>query len=471
MLRLAFYGDDFTGSTDALEVLALAGLRCALFLKAPTRAQLDALGGFDAIGIAGDSRAMSPAEMDAALPAIFRAMQALDAPLLHYKVCSTFDSSPSIGSIGRVLEIARATIATRPVPIVAGTPALHRYCLFGHLFARSGTDGNVYRIDRHPVMSVHPVTPMDESDLVRHFGRQCDLRIANFDVRQFDQDRAGLRRSFDDLLAQRPDAIVLDTADARQMTEVGRLLDAEAQRQPGLFTLGSSGVEYGLTQWWNESGATSARRPDDGNDGALPPSQGPILAISGSASPVSALQIDAAVGAGFREIALDAHDLVDARRGPDALRLAVDRIATALDRGDSVVAHTAKGPRDPRIAALLDALVAGGLTTNDARHLGGRMLGRQLGVLTASVLRRIPVRRLVLSGGDTSSQVTQRLAPDALVFVARLAPGAPLCRVVSTEPHLRQLEIALKGGQMGDADYLVRARSGRRQAAGRTRGA
>ena len=35
-LRLAFYGDDFTGSTDALEVLAFAGLRCALFLKPPS---------------------------------------------------------------------------------------------------------------------------------------------------------------------------------------------------------------------------------------------------------------------------------------------------------------------------------------------------------------------------------------------------------------------------------------------------
>jgi uncharacterized protein YgbK (DUF1537 family) len=35
-LRLAFYGDDFTGSTDGLEVLAFAGLRCALFLKAPS---------------------------------------------------------------------------------------------------------------------------------------------------------------------------------------------------------------------------------------------------------------------------------------------------------------------------------------------------------------------------------------------------------------------------------------------------
>ena len=38
--KLAFFGDDFTGSTDALEVLAFAGLNCALFLKAPAPAML-----------------------------------------------------------------------------------------------------------------------------------------------------------------------------------------------------------------------------------------------------------------------------------------------------------------------------------------------------------------------------------------------------------------------------------------------
>ena len=63
-LRLAFYGDDFTGSTDALEVLAFAGLRCALFLTPPTSEALKSYGDYDAIGVAGDSRGMSPFEMD-----------------------------------------------------------------------------------------------------------------------------------------------------------------------------------------------------------------------------------------------------------------------------------------------------------------------------------------------------------------------------------------------------------------------
>jgi len=34
-LLLAFYGDDFTGSTDAMEALALSGLRTVLFLSPP----------------------------------------------------------------------------------------------------------------------------------------------------------------------------------------------------------------------------------------------------------------------------------------------------------------------------------------------------------------------------------------------------------------------------------------------------
>ena len=36
--RYAFYGDDFTGSTDVLEQLAEGGVPAALFLRAPDEA-------------------------------------------------------------------------------------------------------------------------------------------------------------------------------------------------------------------------------------------------------------------------------------------------------------------------------------------------------------------------------------------------------------------------------------------------
>jgi uncharacterized protein YgbK (DUF1537 family) len=40
-ILLAFYGDDLTGSTDALEFISRAGAKAILFLEPPTREQLD----------------------------------------------------------------------------------------------------------------------------------------------------------------------------------------------------------------------------------------------------------------------------------------------------------------------------------------------------------------------------------------------------------------------------------------------
>ena len=59
-LLLTFYGDDFTGSTDALEQLTLAGIRTALFIIPPTPAQLKKFPGLQAIGVAGKTRSLAP---------------------------------------------------------------------------------------------------------------------------------------------------------------------------------------------------------------------------------------------------------------------------------------------------------------------------------------------------------------------------------------------------------------------------
>ena len=455
-LRLAFYGDDFTGSTDALEVLAFAGLRCALFLHPPSAETLQEFDGFDAIGIAGDSRGMSPAEMDDQLPAIFKALADLNPPIVHYKVCSTFDSSPSIGSIGRVMDIARQTFGATFIPIVAATPALARYCVFGHLFARSGTDGKTYRIDRHPIMSLHPVTPMIESDLTRHLARQTTLSIDKFVVANFASDRAGLDAQLAALISGGPDAVLFDGLTPAHVTEVGRLLDAHARRHQPAFVVGSSGVEYALTQWWRESDQTEFSSPNYASFSAVEK----VLAISGSASPLSALQIDAAVAAGFVDMPVDASALVDAHRWEAASSKLVSDVLALLQQGRSVMLHTARGPADPRIEAMISSLVSRGTPREQAKHGGGRLLGIRLGLIVEAILLAAPLRRLLLSGGDTSSQITRVLAPDALEIEARLAPGAPLCRVISKRPHLSALQIALKGGQMGDESYFVKALQG-----------
>jgi uncharacterized protein YgbK (DUF1537 family) len=452
-MRLAFLADDFTGATDALEVLHVAGLRCALFLAVPDAATLSRLGPFDAIGIAIDSRAMTPAEMRAQLPPLLHALAALPAPWVHYKVCSTFDSAPQVGSIGTLMELAREAFGDAPIPIVAATPALGRYCVFGQLFARSGTDGQVHRIDRHPVMAQHPVTPMGEADLVRHLGAQTSLRINKLTLPHFAGRREALDAEVDRLLAASPAALLCDGSEPGHLTELGRQLERLAARSDrARFAVGSSGLEYALTQWWHESGPSPAAPPP----GRVEPVDR-VLAVSGSASPLSALQIDAALAAGFIDLPVDARALVAGDDSHAARQALVDAACAALDAGRSVMLHTARGPQDPRIDSMLSALQADGLTREQARHEGGRRLGQRLGEVVDAVLRRVALPRLLLSGGDTSSLITQALAPQALRIEARLAPGAPLCRFVGGAAHVAGLQVALKGGQMGGPDYFVRA--------------
>src|SRR5699024_10502732 len=105
----------------------------------------------------------------------------LGTPVNHYKICSTFDSSPDVGSIGKVLNMMlELNNEQQYVPIIAGAPTLHRYTVFGNHFAKVGSE--IFRLDRHPVMSKHPITPMEEADLLKHLGKQTDKPLALVNV-------------------------------------------------------------------------------------------------------------------------------------------------------------------------------------------------------------------------------------------------------------------------------------------------
>jgi uncharacterized protein YgbK (DUF1537 family) len=212
-----------------------------------------------------------------------------------------------------------------------------------------------------------------------------------------------------------------------------------------------------MTQWWKAKGEISSGpiSIDRFNEVSQ------VLAVSGSASPLSALQIQAALNEGFKELRVDAAALVTGVGIKTELMRLTNCALDALRAGNSVIVHTAQGPNDSRINEMVSALVSKeAMNSEFARHEGGRRLGQQLGELVDNLLRAYPLKRLLLSGGDTSSLITQRLAPTALRVSARLAPGAPLCRLISGKPHLANLEIALKGGQMGQPDYFIKALRG-----------
>ena len=107
-LLLSYYGDDLTGSTDVMEALELGGVPTVLFMRQPDADLLARFAHCRAVGLAGTSRSETPEWMDQNLPAGLRMAEERWAPTIcHYKVCSTFDSSPTVGNIGRAIEIGR----------------------------------------------------------------------------------------------------------------------------------------------------------------------------------------------------------------------------------------------------------------------------------------------------------------------------------------------------------------------------
>lgn len=441
---ITWYGDDFTGSAAVMEVLAFAGLPSVLFTAIPDAALMARFAECRGVGIASTARSHGPDWMQAHLPAPFGFLHGLGAPILHYKICSTFDSAPDSGSIGRAIELGLQVRPAQAVPLLTAAPAMRRYQAFGHLFA-AGLEG-VQRLDRHPVMAHHPVTPMAESDLLRHLSVQTDLPGGLIDLEALAQ---GGQARLDTLLAQGARILSLDSMDAASESAAGRLIWQNRDRL-GLVA-GSQGIEYALVRHWQETGLLPAPQAVPGAGQVAR-----IVAVSGSVSSVTARQLAWAGAHGFALLGFDATLVCG---DPAALAAEENRLVRAATeaaaQGASPLIHSAAGHDGPEVARYRAALAASGMSPEAANRRIGEALGR---ILDRS-LRQTGIRRAVISGGDTSGHGMRQLGLSALIAKAPTIPGAALCVAHGAGPH-DGLEIALKGGQMGSKDYFGWIRDG-----------
>ena len=445
-LWLSFYGDDFTGSTDVLEAFTAAGVPTVLFLQPPCPQDLARFPEARCVGLAGQSRGKSPAWMRAHLPEVFRSLSSLGAPIVQYKVCSTFDSAPEVGSIGQAIELGMAYSQAPWSPMVVGAPRLQRYQVFGHLFAAA--QGEVFRIDRHPTMSRHPVTPMRESDLRLHLAQQTPRRMGLVNLAQMTQGQGDA--ALQGLQGADQPVIMLDVADAVSQREAGRLV--WQQRGQGVFSASSSGLQYALAEYWR-SRAWLPATPSLPQGQAVPC----IAVVSGSCSPMSAAQIEWAEQNGFMTERLNVEKCLNPAHAEPEIERLVALAADAVSRNVSPVVYSARGPDDPAVKGF-DALVqAAGIEKTEATE----RIGMALAEVMRRLLDRTDVRHIVVAGGDSSGAVASHLGIQAFTVAAGMAPGVPLCRAWSDQARRDGLEIALKGGQLGAVSFYGDVRAGR----------
>lgn len=437
--RLAWYGDDFTGAAAVMEVLASGGIQAVLFLAPPAPALARRFAGAQAVGLAGTARARGPRWMDAHLPAVFDWLAETGAPLLHYKICSTLDSAPHLGSIGRAVEIGLARLGGI-VPCLVAAPSMGRHQCYGTLFA-TGPDGRVHRLDRHPVASRHPTTPMDEADVARHLARQTALPVSLVDLDALHDPDALRQRVLDGARI-----VFLDAQREADMAPCGRLIVESGAR----LVLGSQGVEMALLAHWQGSGGLGLPSAIT----LIGPSR--LAIVSGSASAVTATQIARAEAARFACVPVDPAALAEGGAAAGtAVTEAVARATKAATSGSDPLVYTTHGQDDPAFERGRARIAALGIGDAEA----SARIGAGLGDVLHGILAATGLRRAVIAGGDTSSHATPRLGISALTALAPVAPGASVC-LGHGEGVGDGLQIALKGGQMGPPDIFERIRAG-----------
>ena len=399
-----------------------------------------------AIGLAGTSRSEAPDWMDEHLTPAFAWLKSLGAALCHYKVCSTFDSSPDVGSIGRAIDIGQRGVRRAPrAPRRrrAAAQALHR--LRQSLRRLPGRDlphrpssgdeppsGDAHGRGRYP-------PPPRQADERRPSGSSISGRSQR-PTPSAEVDRALERRATRSSL--------LDVADRATQAVVGRQL-WRLREQGAPFVVGSSGVEYALVAEWlrhrRDVGARGLRLARAGRPHRRRLRQ--LLADHGAPDPPG--------GRG--------------RLRPRRGRPAPPRWARTRERAiDEAVARRAAQASKPAAASFSTRRSArrpmwAPRSTADpaAATPSARVSARSC----APLVERQGLTRAVIAGGDTSSHAlrpARRHGVDDAAAAAGNARLAPVHAPIATEPAFDGLEIALKGGQLGGDGYFSRIRDGAR---------
>jgi uncharacterized protein YgbK (DUF1537 family) len=421
MPQIGFLADDLTGASDVLAQAHAFGLDAALVLD-PKRVSSTT---GDVVGIAGPARSLAGRELDEAIRAGLIQLAGLDLMVLVYKVCSTFDSSPRTGSIGRAIELMHEQFPGHgPIPVVPAQPAFGRYTAFSQHFGEH--HGFAYRLDRHPVMSHHPATPMDEADLRLVLASQLasERAVPGLHLPAYTDGSFSARwkqlRSGDD------EAFVVDAVDEAHLDKVATSLLEDRPPQGAALVVGSGGIIASLAR---RSG--QPRHP-----GEPTTATGPTLVVSASASATTDAQIADAVHHGWIEVPIPPEAITAEHAASECTRV----IETALSDGHNVIAHTTRGPNDLRLRTA---------------PVSSAQVGSALGRYARSAVRRGLTRDLVICGGDTSSHALLAVGVGELRVTEQFVTAGPIC-ATDGQSELAGCRLLLKGGQVGPPDLFRR---------------
>jgi uncharacterized protein YgbK (DUF1537 family) len=414
-LKLGCIADDFTGATDLANNLVRSGMRVVQTIGVPD-APLAA--DVDAVVVALKSRTIPAAEAIAQSLQALQWLQAQGAQQIYFKYCSTFDSTPE-GNIGPVTEALMNALDTDFTIATPAFPDNSRTVFKGYLFA-----GNV--LLNESGMQNHPLTPMQDANLVRVMQAQTKRPVGLIDYKTVAQGEAAIRVRIVELRSQGVGVAVVDATSNADL-----LLLGPALKDMPLVTAGS-GVAIGLPGNFGLKPSVQASQ--------LPAACGLQAVVSGSCSLATNAQVAHFKSTGRPAMAIAPASLLNGQS--DAVVQQVLAWAAPLLKGGPVLVYSTAAPDAVKaVQAKLGVAEAGALV----EHALGSV---------ARGLVDLGVQQLVVAGGETAGACVQALGIAQLQIGPQIDPGVPWCHAPSAQGGVH---IALKSGNFGTDDFFSKA--------------
>ncbi len=415
-LLLGCIADDFTGATDLANNLVRAGMRVVQTIGVPEHPFTEEV---DAIVVALKTRTLPAADAVAQSLAALTWLQAQGAQQIYFKYCSTFDSTAK-GNIGPVTDALMDALKTDFTIACPAFPENGRTVFKGYLFVGD-------ELLHESGMRNHPLTPMNDSNLVRVLQAQTQRRVGLIDYRTVARGADAIRARIEALRGEGVSMAIVDATGNDDLMHMG-----EAFRGMPLVTAGS-GVAIGLPQNFG-----IAPRP---NAAELPPARGLRAIVSGSCSTATNAQVADFIARGGAAFAVDPLRIAE---GVDVASEALRWAEPLMKTGPVLVYATAEADAVRAVQAQLGVQRA------------GEMVEHTLAAVARGLVER-GVGQLVVAGGETSGACVQALDIASLRIGPQIAPGVPWCHAPTSQAGSGAVHIALKSGNFGAVDFFTHA--------------
>ena len=412
---LGCIADDFTGATDLASMLARSGVNVSLRIGVPlstpeNTAEIEV--------IALKTRSISASKAIEESLSALKWLKEAGAKKYFFKYCSTFDSTAE-GNIGPVSEALMNELKVDQTIYCPAFPENGRSIYMGNLFVGQ-------KLLSESSMKDHPLTPMNDSNLMRLLSAQVSRRVGLADRIVVN---SGVNSLKEKLISLKENDVPHVIVDAVADTDLDTIASACQDMD---FITGGSALAMPLAEFYKASGKISA------NDNSFMNKKlntGSII-LSGSCSEMTIIQVKNFIQRGAAAFQLDPIDLAE-----NGVKKVLDWLSSQDFTKNIIIYATSDPYTVKKVQAELGVDMAGKIVEQGLSEC-------------AIAARELGIKNFIIAGGETSGAITKALNVRQLDIGIEIAPGVPW---TFSGKRNNQIALSLKSGNFGSEEFFTEA--------------